>query len=128
MLRPILAAGSVALALVAAPAMAQQSPAPESPAPAPTPGKPQVQQLDPSMVGLAVYSSDGQKIGQVAEVGMAGGAPAIRAEMGEFLGMGATSVVIHADAFERKADRVEVSMTADQIKDTITKQRQKQQQ
>jgi hypothetical protein len=122
MIRPILAAGGVALALAAAPALAQQSPTP-----APVPGKPGVQQLAPDMVGLAVYSSDGQKIGEVAEVGMAGGAPAIRAEMGEFLGLGATSVVIHADAFERKGDRVEVSMTANEIKDTITKQRQKQQ-
>jgi hypothetical protein len=139
MIRPILAAGSIALALAATPVLAQQSPtppqgpAPQSPAPAPTPetpapGKPQVQQLDPAMVGLAVYSSDGQKIGEVAEIGMAGGAPAIRAEMGEFLGLGATSVVIHADAFERKADRVEVSMTANEIKDTITKQRQQQKQ
>jgi hypothetical protein len=123
MIRPILAAGSVALALAAAPVLAQQSPAP-----APVPGKPGVQQLDPGMVGLAVYSSDGRKIGEVAEVGMAGGAPAIRAEMGEFLGLGAASVVIHADAFERKADRIEVSMTADEIKDTISKQRQKQKQ
>ena len=136
MIRPILAAGSVAVALMVSPAMAQQqppaptkpqqTPAPAKPQDAPVPTKPEAQQPDPGMVGLAVYSSDGQKLGQVAEVGMSAGSPAIRAEMGEFLGLGATSVVIHADAFERNGDRIEVAMTAAEIKDTISKQRGKQ--
>jgi hypothetical protein len=127
MIRPILAAGSVAVALMVSPAMAQQQPpAPTKPQEAPAPTRPEAQQLDAGMVGLAVYSSDGQKLGQVAEVGMSAGSPAIRAEMGEFLGLGATSVVIHADAFERKGDRIEVAMTAAEIKDTLAKQRSKQ--
>ena len=129
MIRPILAAGSVAVAVMMAPAMAQQqAPAPTRPQEAPAPTKPEAQQVDPGMVGLAVYSSDGQKLGHVAEVGTSAGSPAIRAEMGEFLGLGATSVVIHADSFERKGDRIEVAMTAAEIKDTISKQRSKQQQ
>lgn len=119
MMRPILAAGSVAFALAVSPAMAQQqSPMPDPPAAA--------QPVDPGLVGLAVYSSDGLKVGEIAEVGMAGGTPAVRVEMGEFLGMGPSSIVINAKALERKADRVEVAMTADEIKETISKQRKKQ--
>jgi hypothetical protein len=127
MIRPILAAGSVAFALVVSPAMAQQqgpSPAPPSAQPDP----PAAQQVDPSLVGQTVYSSDGQKLGEIAEVGMAGGTPAARVEMGQFLGLGTSSVIINAKALERKADRIEIAMTADEIKDTISKQRGKQQQ
>src|SRR5262245_44256411 len=120
MMKPILAVGSIAFAVAIHPAVAQQQ--------SPLPNPPATQQPDPTLVGLAVYSSDGQKIGQVAEVGLFGGAPAIRTEMGEFLGLGATSVVIRSDSFERKADRVEVSMTADEIKDTISKQQNNKQQ
>src|SRR5262245_17964977 len=115
MVRAFLAGGSMALALAETPAVAQQSPAPDQPA---------VQQVDPSIVGLSVYSSDGQKVGQVSEVGTSGGEPAVRADMGEFLGVSPGSVIIGGKAFERKADRIEIALTAQEIKDTITKQRE----
>ncbi len=115
MLRPFLVAGSVALALFASPAIAQPTPSPEPPS---------AQKADPTLVGLPVFSSDGQKLGQVAEVGLSAGQPAVRAEMGEFLGLGTASVVIDATLFEKKTDRIEVAMTADAIKDTVTKQRE----
>jgi hypothetical protein len=115
MIRPILAAGSVVLALAGAPAVAQQSPSPDQPA---------AQNVDASLVGLSVYSSDGQKVGQVSEVGLSGGEPAVRADMGEFLGLNPGSVIIGGKAFERKADRIEIAMTAQEIKDTITKQKE----
>ena len=119
MIRPILAAGSIALALAVSSAVAQQQ--------SPMPDPPAAQQVDPALVGQAVYSSDGQKVGEIAEVGMAGGTPAVRVEMGEFLGIGASSVIINAKALERKADRLEVAMTANEIKETISKQRKKEQ-
>jgi hypothetical protein len=119
MIRPILAAGSVALALAGSPAVAQQSPSPDQPT---------AEKVDPSMVGLSVYSSDGQKLGQVSEVGTSGGEPAVRADMGEFLGMSPGSVIIGGKAFERKADRIELAMTAQEIKDTISKQREQREQ
>jgi hypothetical protein len=131
MIRPILAAGSIAAALAVLPAMAQQqSPSTEPPAaqPAPPKGEPEGGPVDPGLVGLVVYSSDGQRLGEVAEVGMAGGTPAVRVEMGEFLGLGSSSVIVNAKAIERKQDRVEIAMTAAEIKDTITKQRESQQQ
>jgi hypothetical protein len=134
MIRPILAAGSIAVVLAVLPAMAQQqpqepSPSKEPPAAQPAPpkddkGEPEAAAVDPSLVGLVVYSSDGQRLGEVAEVGMAGGTPAVRVEMGEFLGLGSSSVIVNAKAIERKQDRVEIAMTAAEIKDTIAKQRQ----
>jgi hypothetical protein len=123
MIRPILAAGTIALALATSITIAQQTPAPE----APVPDRPAARKVDPSFVGLAVYSSDGQRLGEVAEVGMAGGVPVVRAEMGQFLGLGSSSVIINANAIERKGDRIEVSMTADEVKETISMQRKKQQ-
>jgi sporulation protein YlmC with PRC-barrel domain len=124
MIRSILAAGTIAFAMATSISLAQQTPAPAPEAP--SPDRPAAQKLDPSFVGLAVYSSDGHKLGEVAEVGMAGNTPVVRAEMGEFLGLGASSVIINAEAIERKGDRVEITMTADEVKDTISKQRQKQ--
>jgi hypothetical protein len=125
MIRPILAAGSFAFALAVAPGMAQQ----QSPSTEPSPPQPAppAAQLDSSIVGQAVYSSDGQRVGEIIEVGMAGGTQAVRVEMGEFLGLGSSFVIVNANALERKADRFEISMTADEIKQTISKQREKQQ-
>jgi hypothetical protein len=124
MVRSILAAGSIVLAMAVSPAVAQQQQQQQQQSPAPD--QPGAELVDPSLVGQVVYSSDGQKLGEIAEVGMAGGTPAVRVEMGEFLGMGASSVIINAKALTRKADRVEVAMTADEIKETISKQRKKQ--
>jgi sporulation protein YlmC with PRC-barrel domain len=137
MFRPILAAGAIAAALAVSPVMPpvmaqQQSPSTEPPAAQPAPPTPQTQPeaspVDQSLIGLSVYSSDGQRLGEVAEVGMAGGTPAVRVEMGEFLGLGSSSVIVNAKAIARKEDRVEIAMTAAEIKETITKQRESQQQ
>lgn len=117
MFRLIAAAGIVALGLVAGPASAQQSPAPEPPAAQP----------ETNVIGLPVYSSDGQKLGEVTDVGMSGGQRAVRAEMGGFLGLGSSPVVIGADSFQQKADRIELSMTAEQVREALTRQRKNKQ-
>src|SRR5262245_33651802 len=117
MIRPLLAAGALVVALAAAPLSAQQSQPQEGQSP------PSQMEEGKAMVGLPVFSSDGQKLGEVVEVGLSGGQEAIRAEMGEFLGLGSTAVVIGADIFQKKADRVELSMTAAEVKDTISRQR-----
>jgi hypothetical protein len=114
MFRPIFAAGSMALALAVSPAIAQQSPAPEPPA---------AEKLDASAVGLSIFSSDGQKLGQVSEVGVSGGELAVRADLDDLMGKDSGSVIIRAKALARKADRIEIAMTAEQVRDTISKQR-----
>jgi len=80
----LLAAGLLAMTLAASPAVAQPQP--------PTTAPP----ADSALIGLAVYSSDGQKLGAVTHAGMSGGQPAVRAEIGGFLGIGPSIVIIPA--------------------------------
>jgi hypothetical protein len=51
-----------------------------------------------------------------------GNKPALRAEMGTFLGLGTSIVLIDAEVFQKKADRIELTMTAAEVKETISKQ------
>jgi PRC-barrel domain len=112
-----LAAAILAAGLATTSAFAQQSTPPAQP-PAQTDTK--------ALVGLPVYSSDGEKLGEVTEVGTSGGQQAVRADFGTFLGMGPTAVIIGADVFQQKPDRIEVAMTAAQVKDTVSKQKEQQ--
>jgi PRC-barrel domain len=103
-----LLAGALALALTPAPGLAQEQP--------PT------AQME-SLVGLAVYSSDGQKLGQITQVGMSGTRPVVRAEIGGFLDVAQSAVVIPISMVLQKPDRIELAMTAAEVKDTIDKQK-----
>jgi hypothetical protein len=121
----LLAAGILGIALAALPLSAQQT-EPGKPGQSP-PAAPQ-RQVDRDMIGMPVFSSDGHKIGEVTEVGeLAGGHKAIRAEIGQFLGIGSTPVVIASDMFEKKADRIELAITAAEVKESISRQRSQQQ-
>ena len=82
------------------------------------------QQSDAWLVGLPLYSSDGKKLGQVTEVVAAAGQRAVRAEMGTFLGLGPTPILIPEEMVERKPDRVEIIMTAAEVKTFATRQRE----
>jgi hypothetical protein len=111
MLKSLLIASALVLASTTTSVVAQEK-------------QPPAAQAEAALVGLPVYSSDGQKLGEIIEVGSSRGQPAVRAEIGEFMGLGSTPVVIPANIFERKGDRVEIRMTADEVKDTILKQHQ----
>jgi hypothetical protein len=93
------------------------------PALAQTPG---VRPMDSgsALIGLAVYSSDGEQLGEVVQVALYGGEPAVRAEIGAFLGeQGAATAIIPAAMMERKSDHLELKMTASEIRETIAKQK-----
>lgn len=120
MLRSRLAAGILA-SIVAAGFAAAQTPQTTQPTET-QPGT----RADAALVGLPVYSSDGQRLGQIAEVGSSSGQPAVRAEMEESLGIGTRSVIIVADLFQQRHDRIELSMTAAEVKDTLSRQKQEQ--
>jgi hypothetical protein len=45
----------------------------------------------------------------------------VRAELGQFLGVGAATALISADIVDRKADRLEVMMTAEDVRKALTK-------
>jgi hypothetical protein len=109
MLKVLLVAGALALAGTATSALAQEK-------------QPPATQPEVTLIGLPVYSSDDQKLGLITEVGVSGAQRAVRAEIGGFLGIGSTPVVIPANMFEHKGDRIQVLMTADEVKDTVSKQ------
>jgi hypothetical protein len=48
--------------------------------------------------------------------------------MGAFLGLGPSAVIIPADMFQQKPDRIEVSLTAAEVRETVTQQRQQKKQ
>jgi hypothetical protein len=118
MLKLCAAAAGIAAVLTATPTLAQQTQPPAAQT------QPPAVQTEHPLVGLAVYSSDGAKLGQVTQVGTAGGQPAVRAELGGFLGVAPSAVVIPATMFAQKPDRIEVAMTAAEVKETLSKQQQ----
>jgi hypothetical protein len=125
MLKQLLVAGLLA-ATLAVPAWAQEKQPPpqqQNHPPAAQPNQPPAAQPEATLVGLPVYSSDGEKLGEVTHVGTAGGQQAVRAEMGTFLGMGSSPVIIPAEMFEQKPDRLQVMMTAAEVRDSISKQK-----
>lgn len=69
--------------------------------------------------GQAVYSSDGEKVGEVAEVseGSGGNVDSIHVDVGEFLGIGSKTVQVRSGQFTQNNDRVELSMKASEVKD-----------
>ena len=90
------------------------------------PAQPPSESAEAALVGLAVYSSDGQKLGEVTHARMMGDQPVVRAEFGTFLGAGSVAVIIPAVLFVKKTDRIEVRMTAAEVKDRLAEQRQQQ--
>jgi hypothetical protein len=98
----------VAAALVLSPAFAQQHSA----------------QRKSTLVGLPVYSSDGQKLGEVTQEGRTGGKATVRADMGTFFGSGPNIVLIDTDVFNAKPDRIELTMTAAEVREKLPIPRQ----
>jgi ribosomal 30S subunit maturation factor RimM len=115
MIRKPLVAAFLTAMLAIAPAYAQQQQGP------PTQGEVQ-------LVGLPVYSSDGEKLGEVTNVGLVGGEQTLGADKGAFLGLGSKQVLIPADMFKHKVDRIEISMSAAEVKETIAAQQQQKEQ
>ena len=93
MLRSFLV-GALALVLTAGPGFAQERQPPAA----------------------AVYSSDGQRLGEIKQVGMSGTQPG-------FLDVAQSAVVIPINMIVQKPDRIELSMTAAEVKDTLNKQK-----
>ena len=69
------------------------------------------------LVGLAVFSSDGSKIGTVQSVSAApdGSAKAIHIKTGGFLGFGGKLVAIPEGRFTKSGDAIQLGMTAEEV-------------
>jgi hypothetical protein len=125
------------LAILLVPALAFGAVAQGTPAPAPTPQTEQ-QATPPAAgsekvrenlvlteaqaqewVGKPIYSSDGNKIGDVAAFarGTDNIVTEMHADIGGFLGLGQTRVKLTPTQFELKGDRVIIDMTSAQAKD-----------
>jgi hypothetical protein len=110
------AVATLVLALAIPIASAQQNP-PTKP--------PQSSQSDAELVGLPVYTSDGLKLGQVTNAARSHERAALVAELDEFQDVGSISLVIDDDVYQRKTDRIELLLTAAEVKDAISQQQQK---
>jgi len=135
-LRLIGAAAIVSSAAALSAAAQTQTPPPETqPEPAPTPPtgmKPSEPPKSPTMpstdkqsaapaknplIGLAVFSSDGSKLGSVQSIdaGPDGKVKAIRFKTGGFLGFGGKLVEIPEGKFTKSGDNVQLGMTSDEV-------------
>jgi hypothetical protein len=76
-------------------------------------------QPETSIIGLSIYSSDGTKIGEATQVGKHEGQEAIAAQLEPSL-MGA-KVLIPAKMMTQQGDRLELPMTAEQVRKQISK-------
>lgn len=114
----VLATATLGFLLSTAPGVAQQVPGDKQPPtsatglPIATPAEPQ------ALVGLPVYSSDNQKVGQVKSIslGANGTVTGLEAEIEGFLGLGTSSVRFTPDQFQHKGDRVVLAKTAGQVR------------
>jgi sporulation protein YlmC with PRC-barrel domain len=121
---PLLAASaqtqSPAPSPTAPPTATRPDPAPMPPTAAPprttdksvtSPGK-----VDP-LVGLAVFSSDGSKMGTVQSVSatLDGSVKAIQIKTGGFLGFGGKLVAIPEGRFTKSGDAIQLGITAEEV-------------
>jgi hypothetical protein len=104
----VLLAGVLAVALAIAPGHAQ--PAHQSPRAG----------SFALLVGLPVFTSDGRRIGVVTGFAHYHGQALLIAEIEQPLGIGPDKVAIPSDMFVRHTDRVELTLTAEQVKDRLT--------
>jgi sporulation protein YlmC with PRC-barrel domain len=125
MRKVILLMSGLGLLFSAAPGQAQQVPASDKPSAAAagadtrtTETPPQQSPLAQALIGLPIYSSDEQKVGQVnsVDVDADGRITSVQAEIEGFLGLGSSSVRIAADQFKQDGDRIVLSKTADQVR------------
>jgi sporulation protein YlmC with PRC-barrel domain len=70
-----------------------------------------------ALMGLAVFSSDGSKMGTVQSVSQApdGSVKAIRIKTGGFLGFGTKLVAIPEGRFTKSGDSIQLGITADEV-------------
>jgi hypothetical protein len=78
-------------------------------------------QPDRTLVGLPIYSLDGKQIGRILAVGVDdGNRPVLVAEVDRPLGIGADAVAIPFDMFVRKPDRIELTITAQEVAERVS--------
>ena len=77
------------------------------------------------LVGLPVFTSDGQEIGKVIGWAKHQGEHLLIAEIEQRLGIGSQPVAIPIDMFVQRADRIELTITAEQVADKLARPKRK---
>lgn len=92
-------------------------PAATAPAQSAKPADPQAANKVNPLIGLAVFSSDGSKVGTVHSVSAApdGKVTAIHFKTGGFLGFGAKLVAVPDGKFTRNGQNVQLGITSDEV-------------
>ncbi len=80
------------------------------------PDRPPLSQIDESVIGLPIFSSDGVRMGVVTEVGTDDGEPVIVAEIDQPLGIGAVPVAIPTDMFVHTGQAIKLTITASEVR------------
>lgn len=89
----------------------------QSPPPTPPPSKVRIGPEQNPMIGLAVFASDGTKVGTIDSVDGEpdGRITAINVRTGGFLGFGTKLVAVPEGKFQRTGSRVHVALTAEEL-------------
>jgi len=107
--RTLLTGLLLAMALATVPTMAMAQDGQKRPAP----------RAATMLIGLPVFSSDGQQIGKVIELGRDNRQPVLIAEIERPLGIGPNTVAIPIDMFVQRPDRIELTIGADKVRDRL---------
>src|SRR5262245_62269960 len=82
--------------------------------------KPDTAQQQTLAIGMPIYSSDGEKLGEVTQVGMHEGRHAVVAQLEPSVS-GAKVLIPTEMMRQHENDRLELSMTAAEVRNTISK-------
>lgn len=77
---------------------------------------PETRQIDKSLIGLPLVTSDGDTVGYITEVGIDDGQAIAIGEIVRPLGIGYDAVAIPGEMFAHKGDHVELTITAEEVR------------
>ena len=78
-------------------------------------------EVAPRLLHLPIHSVDGQPIGIVTQAGIGDGEAIFIGEVERPLGLGPELIAISADMFVDRGDHIQLTLTADQVREKLTK-------
>ena len=77
---------------------------------------PATTQVDKSLIGLPLVTSDGETVGYITDVGIFDGHVIAIGEIVRLLGVGYDAVAIPVEMFAHKGDHAELTITAEEVR------------
>ena len=81
-------------------------------------------EIAPRLLNLPIRSVDDQPIGVVTQAGIGDGEAVLIGEVERPLGLGPELIAITADMFVDRGDHIQLTLTADQIREKLAKAKQ----